>query len=229
MALLLSSLYFFNFSKDVKEEIMSKNLESLMITPERVKQVLFSRVQMRYSKHLRSDVWFEMVNYISRPDDGVQKFLEKHRWLECFVSSSDTANTSDILEELQRAYSEFELNPTGFVNNIQSFSKLLCTRDLCKQLFSYFGEVGHDPGTNNDRATSFWIKLQAGIFDIMQSGGPRISSGIELLQWNRIQNSLDRVKVPTRSSADSSASNQLQECLNRFCENKERNRAAQGK
>ena len=174
-----------------------------------------------------------MVSYISRPDDGVQKFLEKHRWLECFVFSSDPANTGDVSGELQRAYSEFELNPIGFVHNIQSFSKLLCTRDLCKQLFSYFGEelsLGTRRG-NNDRGTKLWIQLQAGISKIMQSDRDETlaSSMEDFEQCERMQDSLDRMELPARASAESSALNQLQGCLNRFCEDKERNRAAQGK
>ena len=206
---------------------------------------------MPYSEHLRSDVWFEMVSYISSPDDGEQKFLEKHRWLECFVFSSDAANLGDVSGELQHAYSEFELNPTTFVNNIQSFSKLLCTRDLCKQLFSYFGEEsegilskllctlrqqlysysGGEHIENNSRAASLWIQLQAGIFNITQSDGDGTSaSSIEQPEeWSRMQKYLDREKEPTETPAESLASNQLQECLNRFREDKERNRAAQGK
>lgn len=93
-----------------------------------------------------------MVSYISRSDDGVQKFFEKHRWLEGFVFFSDAAISGDESGELQHAYFEFELNPTTFVHNIQSFSKLLCIRDLCKQLFSYFDE--ERIFRNKDRATS---------------------------------------------------------------------------
>ena len=169
-----------------------------------------------------------MVSYISSPDDGVQNFLEKHRWLECFVFSSDVANTGDESGELQRAYSEFELNPTGFVHNIQIFSKLLCTRDLCKRLFSYFGEspiIGS--GILKERV-ELWIQLQAGISKITQSDrdGTLVSSIEDLTQWNRMQHSLDRM---AETSAESSASNQLQRCLNRFREGKERNKAAQSK
>lgn len=218
---------------DFQESLLLDSLQSLKISPERIEQIRFSRFQKSYSKHLRSDVWFEMVRYISRPDDGVQKFLEKHRWLECFVFSLDVANTGDVSEELQRAYSEFELNPIPFVQNVQSFSKLLCTRDLCKRLFSYLGEesIIGTHGVDKDYATSFWIQLHAGISNIMQSDGDGtpVSSIEDLEQWDRMQHSLDRVKVPTRTSAESSASNQLQECLRRFRENKEMNRTAQGK
>ena len=218
------ALYFpKGLSRSIKEEEISTKLGALHLPLERINQVLFSRVDKVYFEHLKPDVWFNIVAYISDSNDGVRSYYKEHDWLKCFILLLDKESSSDMSKDYQAAYDKFELAPAEFIKQIGRFSELLLTRDLCKLLLEYLGKSTHED--SDGLLLGFWVRLQAEIHDIMQSA--RFSSIATTTKANRLK-SLDRMRLSLRQIRESkpeyshsSTINQLQECLERFIDDKE--------
>ena len=190
---------------------------------ERINQVLFSRVNKGYFEHLKPDVWFDIVAYISDSNDGVRSYYKEHDWLKCFILPLDKESSSDMSEDYQGAYAKFELAPAEFIKQIERFSALLLTRDLCKLLLGYLGKSTHAHGDGNP--LGFWIRLQAAIHDIMESA--RSLSITTTTQANHLESLarmrpfLQQFRESEPECSHSSTVNQLHKCLKRFIEDRE--------
>ena len=220
------ALYFRKgLSRSIKEEELFTKLGALHLPLKRINQVLFSRVDKVYFEHLKPDVWFNIVAYISDSNDGVRSYYKKHEhdWLRCFILPLDKESSSDISKDYQAAYDEFERAPAEFIKQIERFSALLLTRDLCKLLLEYLGKSTHED--TDSLLLGFWVRLQAAIHDIMQSA--RSSSTANTTQASHLD-SLDQMRLSLQQFRESKPEyshsptvNQLQECLDRFIEDKE--------
>lgn len=161
--------------------------------------------------------------YISDSNDGVRSYYKEHDWLKCFILPLDKESSRDMSEDYQGAYAKFELAPAEFIKQIERFSALLLTRDLCKLLLEYLGKSTYEHSAGF--RLGFWVRLQAAIHDIMQSA--RSSSTATTTQANHLE-SLDRMRLSLQQFrkskpeySHSSTVNQLQECLDRFIDDKE--------
>jgi hypothetical protein len=193
--------------------IESEKLQALRLHSKRITQLLFSDVEKGYSEHLKSDVWFDIVTYISSSNDGVRSYHEKHHWLERFIIPFDPEISSEVSEGFQGARVEFELAPAEFIGHIERFSELLKTRDLCKLLLEYLGK-----STDKDKRYSklqFWISLQVTILDIMQSARSLSTATTthtyDSKSSDRIRQSLQQFRESSPGDSCSSAAGQLQE------------------
>lgn len=122
---------------------------------------------MQSTEYFISDLWFDMVVYLSESDDGVRLYHTKHQWLESFILPGPSDSSRILAEEFQAARIAFELKPAEFIRHIEKFSKILKTRDLCDLLMEYF-EKG-----NTMALLNLWIDIQAEIVPLMELGAFR--------------------------------------------------------
>ncbi|MCJ1382115.1 hypothetical protein MMC17_005227 [Xylographa soralifera] len=223
IATIISLYCSIKMSRSFKEKQLSVKLQALHLPFKRINQLLFSSVNKGYFEHLKPNVWFDMVAYISDSNDGVRSYYKKHDWLKCFILPLDKESSGNMSEDYQGAYAKFELAPAEFIKQIERFSELLLTRDLCKLLLEYLGKSTHE--NRDDLLLDFWVRLQAAIHNIIQSA--RSSSTATTTQANHLE-SLDRMRLSLQQFRESkseyshsSTVNQLQECLNRFINDKE--------
>ena len=198
--------------------VQSIRFELLQLHPRRINQLLFSDVQKEYIEHLKPQIWFNMVAYISKANDGVRSYHEQHRWLECFILPLDLKASSKAFEDFHNAHVAFELAPAEFTERVERFSELLETRDLCRLLMENLGN-----NTDKDERYSklrFWISLQANILDIMQPPGDSMTSTTisahDLVFSDRIQSSLQQFRKSGPAHSHFSAADQLEKFLNRL-------------
>lgn len=209
-------------SRGIKLDFQLEKLESLLLPPKRITQLLSSNVQKTYFEHLNDDVWFDIVSYISNPVDGARSHHQKHPWLECFILPLNEKVPSEVSEFFQSAHIKFELAPTEFILHVERFSELLKIRDLCQRLLGWI-----ENSTNEDQRYSklhFWISLQAEIYDIVQSGKSSSTASTQVQPsetLDRIQSSLRRFRDSGVVDSFSSAAKHLQNFLKRSIDVKE--------
>ena len=153
--------------RHIKKDLYSSKLKRLLLDSKRIAQVLFLDFDKGYHEHLNLDVGLNMAAYISKPTDEVHSYCEKYRWLERFILPFDLETSNEISEDFHDAHVAFELAPAEFAEHIERFSELLETRDICKLLFRYLGEI--DNKDNRYSMLQFWVPLQAAIFNIITS------------------------------------------------------------
>ena len=175
---------------------------------EKIDRILYSTVHKRYSEYVEPDVWFDMVTYISDPNDGVRSYYEKYHWLERFILPFDPENSREVSDDFQGARVEFELRPGEFIEHIEKLSQLLKTRDLCKELLNYFSNETHDE--TRDWKVRFWTELYARILGIM--GPPKFEDGpwYDSQSSYGVELSLKKYRDSNPGEPYSSAAGQLQ-------------------
>lgn len=197
--------------------------KSLLIDPQRILQIIFLDFRKKAFEYIEHDVWFNIVTYVSNSDDGARSYHHKNPWLECFILPLDLKLPSEVSGNFQSAHIKFELAPREFIEQVERFSELLKTRDMCKLLFKW--AVSSIDEDQRYPKLEFWISLQAAIQDIMQSEKhsgtgsaiqTHIAKNIDLIQL-----SLQRFCESRMENSLSSVANQLQKFLQRSINDKE--------
>ena len=198
-------------------------LRALKLPSRRIAQLVFTDVEKKYFEYLTHDDWFDIVTYISNSDDGARSYHQQNPWLECFILPWSLKASSEVSKIFQSAHVKFELAPTEFIEKVERFSKLLQTRDLCKLLLEYLGN-----DINEDRSSSmlqFWMSLQAGILEIMQSekslSTALITQALGSQSFNQTQGFLQHFRESRFETSYLSVPTQLQDFLTRSTDDKE--------
>ena len=206
------------------------SLQRLLLDQKRIEQLAFSDIDKGYSEHINTDVWFDMVEYISKPTDGVRSYHEKYRWLENFILPLDLDRPREVLEDFHDARVAFELAPTEFTEHIERFSELLKTRDLCRLLIKYLGDGSKDEQYSK---VHLWTQLQADIIYILRPSENRDNhismQGCDLEATNRVGLSLRHFQDSGPEDYDSSAAGLLQEFLKRLTRDEESQKTEKSK
>ena len=177
---------------------------------------LFSKKLFKpHPGHLESEIWFDMVAYMSDPH-GVRSYLENYKWLKRFILHSDPdgpENFEETFVDFQGARVEFELRPGSFIGKVERFSALLKARDLCKSLLSYLGK---DYDANiRDIKLKFWIELHTQIHNIVDPSTNRTPDHNDFIgpAADQVLESLQKFCGPGMEESQSSTAEKIQNFL----------------
>lgn len=205
-----------HISWSIHTDILYVTLHALRLRGGRIPQILYSSVDKVYSEYVEPDVWFDMVEYISKSNDGVRSYHETYPWLERFILPFDPEDSSEISDDFQGARVDFELSPGEFIAHIETFSNLLKIRDFCKSLSEYFGK---EKEKTMDWKLRSWMELYVKILNIMRP--TKVSSTAAIIDThdsessNLVMLSLEKFRDSNPGESYSSAAGQWQSFLQR--------------
>lgn len=167
----------------------------------RISQLLFSTGRKKKSRYFLSDLWFDIVEYIRNPDDGLHSYLSQNPWLEGFVRPSEKDRASWTFEEsFKSARKEFELNPEEFVRHLEQFFEYVWVRDLSESLIAYITRP-----SDRHRRMEIWISIQNKIDLLSRSADVSDPSAIPLASSTALKRSLSVIEGIKVSEAESLA------------------------